>query len=406
MLYYLFEFLEYRFNFPGSGLYQYISFRAAIAMITSLTFSLVFGQKIIAKLANLQIGESIRDLGLEGQKEKTGTPTMGGLVIIFSTIIPVIFIAKLENIYIIILLITSIWMGLIGGIDDYIKVFKKNKEGLKMRFKLIGQIILGIFIGSTLYFHSDITVRQKIKTSELSKVETENPFSEEEKAYITNMPLIKNNAFNYSNLITWIDKNLIDYTWIIFIPLVVFIVTAVSNASNLTDGLDGLCAGSSAIIVFVLGIFAWISGNFVFADYLNIMYIPRVGEITIFIAAFLGGLIGFLWYNTYPAAVFMGDTGSLTIGALIAVIALIVRKELLIPLLCGIFFIETLSVIIQVVYFKYTRLKNGNGQRVFLMSPIHHHFQKKGFHESKIVARFWILGILFALLTIVTLKIR
>ena len=406
MLYYLFEFLEYRFNFPGSGLYQYISFRAAIAMITSLTFSLVFGQKIIAKLANLQIGESIRDLGLEGQKEKTGTPTMGGLVIIFSTIIPVIFIAKLENIYIIILLITSIWMGLIGGIDDYIKVFKKNKEGLKMRFKLIGQIILGIFIGSTLYFHSDITVRQKIKTSELSKVETENPFSEEEKAYITNMPLIKNNAFNYSNLITWIDKSLIDYTWIIFIPLVVFIVTAVSNASNLTDGLDGLCAGSSAIIVFVLGIFAWISGNFVFADYLNIMYIPRVGEITIFIAAFLGGLIGFLWYNTYPAAVFMGDTGSLTIGALIAVIALIVRKELLIPLLCGIFFIETLSVIIQVVYFKYTRLKNGNGQRVFLMSPIHHHFQKKGFHESKIVARFWILGILFALLTIVTLKIR
>ena len=406
MLYYLFEFLEYRFNFPGSGLYQYISFRAAIAMITSLTFSLVFGQKIIAKLANLQIGESIRDLGLEGQKEKTGTPTMGGLVIIFSTIIPVIFIAKLENIYIVILLITSIWMGLIGGIDDYIKVFKKNKEGLKMRFKLIGQIILGIFIGSTLYFHSDITVRQKIKTSELSKLETENPFSEEEKAYITNMPLIKNNAFNYSNLITWIDKSLIDYTWIIFIPLVIFIVTAVSNGSNLTDGLDGLCAGSSAIIVFVLGIFAWISGNFVFADYLNIMYIPRVGEITIFIAAFLGGLIGFLWYNTYPAAVFMGDTGSLTIGALIAVIALIVRKELLIPLLCGIFFIETLSVIIQVAYFKYTRLKNGKGQRVFLMSPIHHHFQKKGFHESKIVARFWILGILFALLTIVTLKIR
>ena len=406
MLYYLFEFLEYRFSFPGSGLYQYISFRAAIAMITSLTFSLVFGQKIIAKLANLQIGESIRDLGLEGQKEKTGTPTMGGLVIIFSTIIPVIFIAKLENIYIVILLITSIWMGLIGGIDDYIKVFKKNKEGLKMRFKLIGQIILGIFIGSTLYFHSDITVRQKIKTSELSKLETENPFSEEEKAYITNMPLIKNNAFNYSNLITWIDKSLIDYTWIIFIPLVIFIVTAVSNGSNLTDGLDGLCAGSSAIIVFVLGIFAWISGNFVFADYLNIMYIPRVGEITIFIAAFLGGLIGFLWYNTYPAAVFIGDTGSLTIGALIAVIALIVRKELLIPLLCGIFFIETLSVIVQVVYFKYTRLKNGKGQRVFLMSPIHHHFQKKGFHESKIVARFWILGILFALLTIVTLKIR
>jgi phospho-N-acetylmuramoyl-pentapeptide-transferase len=268
-------------------------------------------------------------------------------------------------------------MGVIGGIDDYIKVFKKNKEGLKMRFKLIGQIILGIFIGSTLYFHSDITVRQKIKTSELSKVEIENPFSKEEKAYITNIPLIKNNAFNYSNLITWIDKSLIDYTWIVFIPIVIFIVTAVSNGSNLTDGLDGLCAGSSAIIVFVLGIFAWISGNFVFADYLNIMYIPRVGEITIFIAAFLGGLIGFLWYNTYPAAVFMGDTGSLTIGALIAVIALIVRKELLIPLLCGIFFIETLSVIIQVGYFKYTRLKKWKGSESFFNVPYSSSFPKK-----------------------------
>ncbi|MFQ3350872.1 MAG: phospho-N-acetylmuramoyl-pentapeptide-transferase [Candidatus Marivariicella framensis] len=406
MLYYFFEFLEYKYHFPGSGLYQFLSFRAAVAMIFSLTFSLVFGQKIISYLSKLQIGESIRDLGLEGQKEKSGTPTMGGLIIIFSTIIPVILLAKLENIYIIILLITSLWMGLIGGLDDYIKVFKKNKAGLKGHFKVIGQIILGIFIGSTLYFHSDITVRQKLITYEILSVEVENPFSAEEKAFVTNIPLIKDNAFNYSSLITWIDKNLIDYTWIVFIPIVIFIITAVSNGANLTDGLDGLCAGSSAIIVFVLGIFAWISGNFVFADYLNIMYIPQVGEITIFIAAFLGSLIGFLWYNTYPAVVFMGDTGSLTIGALIAVIALIVRKELLIPLLCGIFFIETLSVLIQVGYFKYTKGKKGKGQRIFLMSPIHHHFQKKGIHESKIVTRFWILGILFAILTIVTLKIR
>ena len=406
MLYYFFEFLEYKYTFPGSGLYQFLSFRAAVAMITSLTFSLVFGQKIIKYLSKLQVGESIRDLGLDGQKEKSGTPTMGGLIIIFSTIIPVILLAKLDNIYIIILLITSLWMGFIGGIDDYIKVFKKNKDGLKGRFKVIGQIILGIFIGSIFYFHPDITIRQKITIPEILNIEIENPFSDEEKAFITNIPLIKDNAFNYSSLITWIDKNLIDYTWIVFIPIVIFIITAVSNGANLTDGLDGLCAGSSAIIVFVLGIFAWISGNFVFADYLNIMYIPRVGEITIFIAAFLRGLIGFLWYNTYPAVVFMGDTGSLTIGALIAVIALIVRKELLIPLLCGIFFIETISVLIQVGYFKFTKRKKGKGQRIFLMSPIHHHYQKKGFHESKIVNRFWILGILFAILTIVTLKIR
>tara|TARA_B110000444_G_scaffold261084_1_gene310980 strand:+ start:4826 stop:6046 length:1221 start_codon:yes stop_codon:yes gene_type:complete len=406
MLYYFFEFLEYQYKFPGSGLYQFISFRAAIAMIISLAFSLFFGKNIITYLSKLQVGESIRDLGLDGQNEKAGTPTMGGIIIIFSTIIPVLLLAKLENIYIIILLITSLWMGLIGGIDDYIKVFKKNKAGLKGRFKVIGQIILGIFIGSTLYFHSDITVRQKHEISDVSNIENENPFSAEEKALVTNIPLIKNNAFNYSSLITWIDKSLVSYTWIIFIIIVIFIITAVSNGANLTDGLDGLCAGSSAIIVFVLGIFSWISGNFIFADYLNIMYIPHVGEITIFIAAFLGGLIGFLWYNTYPASVFMGDTGSLTIGAIIAVIALIVRKELLIPLLCGIFFIETVSVIIQVSYFKLTKRKNGIGQRFFLMSPIHHHFQKKNHHESKIVIRFWILGILFAILTIVTLKIR
>jgi len=406
MLYYLFEFLENKYHFPGAGLYQFLSFRAAIAMIISLIFSLFFGQKIINYLNILQIGETVRSLGLKGQEEKSGTPTMGGLIIIFSTIIPVILLAKLENIYIIILLITSVWMGLIGGIDDYIKVFLKNKDGLKGGFKIIGQIILGIFIGSILYFHSDITVRQKHEISNSSISESKIPFDLAEKAFITNMPLLKNNAFDYSSLITWFDDGWTNYTWIIYIPIVIFIITAVSNGANLTDGLDGLTAGSSAIIVFVLGIFAWISGNFVFADYLNIMYIPKVGEITIFIAAFLGGLIGFLWYNSFPAAVFMGDTGSLTIGALIAVIALIVRKELLIPLLCGIFLIETLSVLIQVSYFKYTKRKTGFGQRVFLMSPIHHHFQMKGFHESKIVTRFWILGILFAILTIVTLKIR
>ena len=406
MLYYLFELLERQYQLPGAGLFKFLSFRAATAMIISLIFSLSFGQKIINYLTKLQIGETVRDLGLKGQKEKSGTPTMGGLIIIFSTIIPVILLARLENIYIIILLITSVWMGLIGGIDDYIKVFLKNKDGLKGHFKIVGQIILGVFIGSILYFHSDITVRQKQETSYSLKYENDNPFSPAKKAFVTNMPLLKNNAFDYSKLIMWFDNTWKSYTWIIFIPIVIFIITAVSNGANLTDGLDGLTAGSSAIIVFVLGIFAWISGNFVFADYLNIIYIPKVGEITIFIAAFLGGLIGFLWYNTFPAVVFMGDTGSLTIGALIAVIALIVRKELLIPLLCGIFLLETISVIIQVGYFKYTKRKTGSGKRVFLMSPIHHHFQMKGHHESKIVTRFWILGILFAILTIVTLKIR
>ena len=406
MLYYLFEFLEQKYQFPGAGLYQFLSFRAAVAMIVSLSFSLAFGQKIINYLIKFQIGESIRKLGLIGEKEKNGTPTMGGLIIIFSTIIPVVLFAKLENIYILLLLFTAIWMGVIGGIDDYIKIFEKNKRGLKGKFKIIGQIILGLIVGSTLYFHPEITVRQKIKIPENIVAGSQNPFAPEEKAFVTNIPLIKNNAFNYSDLITWYDNSLIDYTWIIFIPIVIFIVTAVSNGANLTDGLDGLAAGSSSIIVFVLGIFAWVSGNFIFADYLNIIYIPHVGEITVFISSFLGALIGFLWFNTFPAAVFMGDTGSLTIGALISVIALIVRKELLIPLLCGIFFIETLSVIIQVLYFKYSKRNSGVGKRVFLMAPIHHHYQIKGFNESKIVTRFWIVGILLAILAIVTLKIR
>ncbi|MBL30847.1 MAG: phospho-N-acetylmuramoyl-pentapeptide-transferase [Flavobacteriaceae bacterium] len=406
MLYYLFEFLQQKYQFPGAGLFQFLSFRAAIAMIVSLGFSLTFGQRIINYLINNQIGESIRNLGLIGENEKKGTPTMGGLIIIFSTIIPVIFLAKLENIYIILLLFTALWMGIIGGIDDYIKVFKKNKKGLKGKFKIIGQIILGLIIGCTLYFHPEIQVRQKIKISRNIEIESNNSFAPQEKAFVTNMPLLKDNAFNYSDLITWIDESLVDFTWIIFIPIVIFIVSAVSNGANLTDGLDGLAAGSSAIIVFVLGIFAWVSGNFIFADYLNIIYIPNVGEITVFIASFLGALIGFLWFNTYPASVFMGDTGSLTIGALISVIALIVRKELLIPLLCGIFFIETLSVLIQVAYFKYTKRNHGVGKRIFLMSPVHHHYQKKGLNESKIVIRFWIIGILLAILAIVTLKIR
>ena len=406
MLYYLFEFLQQKYQFPGAGLFQFLSFRAAIAMIVSLGFSLTFGQRIINYLINNQIGESIRNLGLIGENEKKGTPTMGGLIIIFSTIIPVIFLAKLENIYIILLLFTALWMGIIGGIDDYIKVFKKNKKGLKGKFKIIGQIILGLIIGCTLYFHPEIQVRQKIKISRNIEIESNNSFAPQEKAFVTNMPLLKDNAFNYSDLITWIDESLVDFTWIIFIPIVIFIVSAVSNGANLTDGLDGLAAGSSAIIVFVLGIFAWVSGNFIFSDYLNIIYIPNVGEITVFIASFLGALIGFLWFNTYPASVFMGDTGSLTIGALISVIALIVRKELLIPLLCGIFFIETLSVLIQVAYFKYTKRNHGVGKRIFLMSPVHHHYQKKGLNESKIVIRFWIIGILLAILAIVTLKIR
>ena len=406
MLYYLFEFLQQKYQFPGAGLYQFLSFRAAVAMIISLGFSLVFGQKIINYLITNQIGESIRNLGLKGENEKKGTPTMGGLIIIFSTIIPVILLAKLENIYILLLLFTAIWMGTIGGIDDYIKIFKKNKRGLKGKFKIIGQIILGLIVGYTIYFHPEITVRQKIKVSESLASESQNPFAPEEKAFVTNMPMVKNNAFNYSDLITWIDNSLDKYTWIVFIPIVIFIVSAVSNGANLTDGLDGLAAGSSAIIVFVLGIFAWVSGNFIFADYLNIIYIPHIGEITVFIASFLGALIGFLWFNTFPALVFMGNTGSLTIGALISVIALIVRKELLIPLLCGIFFVETLSVIIQVGYYKYTRKNFGVGKRIFLMAPIHHHFQKKGFNESKIVTRFWIVGVMLAILTIVTLKLR
>ena len=407
MLYYLFEFLEMKYQLTGASVFQYISFRAAIATIFSMGFSLFFGKRIINFLRNQQIGETIRDLGLNGQKEKEGTPTMGGLIIILSTLLPVILLARLNNIYIILLITTMIWMGFIGWLDDYIKVFKKNKQGLKGKFKLFGQIVLGVFVGTILFFHPEVKVRTNVEPiSSLiqNTTETKN-FSNDIKAAITTIPLLKNNEFNYYSFIKWIGVNS-KYTWLIFIPIVVFIITAVSNGANLTDGVDGLAAGISAIIVFTLAIFSFVSGNINFASYLNIMYIPNVGEVVIFISAFLGALIGFLWFNVYPADVFMGDTGSLTIGALISVIAVIVRKELIIPILCGVFFIETLSVILQVSYFKYTRIKKGVGRRIFKMAPLHHHYQKLGFHESKIVARFWILGIVLAVISIVTLKLR
>ena len=407
MLYNLFEFLEQQYQFPGASVFQYISFRSAIAIIFSMGFSMLFGKKIISYLRRQQIGESIRDLGLDGQKEKEGTPTMGGLIIIFSTLIPVLLLARLDNIYIILLLITMIWMGFIGWLDDYIKIFKKNKEGLQGRFKVIGQVLLGAFIGSILFFHPDVKVRADINSvsNEIESLDNISLYKNDIKATLTTIPLFKNNEFDYHMLIGWtgIDSK---FTWLVFIPIVIFIITAVSNGANLTDGIDGLAAGISAIIIFALAVFSFVSGNINFASYLNIMYIPNVGEIVVFISAFLGSLIGFLWFNTYPAEIFMGDTGSLTLGAIISVIAVIVRKELLIPLLCGVFFIETLSVIIQVSYFKYTRSKTGVGQRIFKMAPLHHHFQKLGYHESKIVSRFWIIGIILAVLTIVTLKVR
>ncbi len=403
MLYYLFEYLESQYQLPGASLFQFLSFRAALAVLVSLLFSTIFGKKIIDYLKRKQIGETVRELGLEGQAQKSGTPTMGGIIIIISTLIPVLLIAKLQNIYILLLIFTTLWMGAIGFLDDYIKVFRKDKQGLKGIFKVIGQVFLGVVVGSTLYFHSEVTVRLE-QPNVMVEQNVEN-FTSDQKSTLTTIPFLKNNEFDYAELIQWIP-NSAPYSWLIFIPFVVFIITAISNGANLTDGIDGLAAGSSAIMVFTLGVFAWVSGNLIFSDYLNIMYIPNAGEITIFIAAFLGSLIGFLWYNTYPAQVFMGDIGSLTIGAIIAVTAIMIRKELLLPLLCGVFVLETLSVVIQVGYFKYTRKKLGTGRRVFLMAPLHHHYQKLGYHESKIVARFWIIGILLSVLTIVTLKIR
>ena len=401
MLYYFFEFLEKNYQIPGASLFTYISFRTAAATILSLLISTIFGKKIIKFLKHKQIGESIRNLGLSGQSKKKGTPTMGGLIIILATLIPVLLFSKLQNIYIILLIVSLLWMGLIGFIDDYIKLFKNDKNGLRGKYKITGQIILGIVVGLTLFFHSEVTVKEHNFNKLGDQVATL-----EYKTTKTTIPFVKDNVFEYSDLITWIHPDLESYTWLIFVVFVVLIISAVSNGSNLTDGLDGLAAGTSAIIILTLGVFTWVSGNIIFSDYLNIMYIPRVGEITVFIGAFVGALVGFLWYNTFPAQVFMGDTGSLTIGGIIAVIAISVRKEWLIPLICGIFLIENLSVIIQVFYFKYTRRKFGVGKRVFLMSPLHHHFQKKGYHESKIVTRFWIVGIFLAIISIITLKIR
>jgi len=410
MLYYLFEYLDKTYDMPGAGLFNFITFRAILAVILSLFIATVYGKKIIKYLQKKQVGESIRDLGLDGQNEKAGTPTMGGIIIILATLIPVLLFAKLENIYVILLIVTTLWMGAIGFIDDYIKKFKNDKQGLPGKFKIIGQVGLGIFVGATMYLHPDIVVQHNIEnpgaeTEIIAKGPT-NEFYVKDKAMLTTIPFVKENEFNYSKLISWAGENYKSYVWLIFIPIVIFIITAVSNGANLTDGIDGLAAGTSAIIGLTLALFAWVSGNVVFADYLNIMYIPNTGEMTIFITAFVGALIGFLWYNTYPAQVFMGDTGSLTIGGIIAVIAIAVRKELLIPILCGIFLMENLSVVLQVSWFKYTKKKFGEGRRIFRMSPLHHHYQIKGFHESKIVTRFWIVGIFLAIITIVTLKIR
>ncbi|PTX63633.1 phospho-N-acetylmuramoyl-pentapeptide-transferase [Kordia periserrulae] len=411
MLYYVFEYLEKQYQFPGASLFGFLSFRAAMAVIFSLLISMIFGKRIINYLRSKQIGETVRDLGLAGQKEKAGTPTMGGIIIILATLVPVLLFAKLENIYIILLIVTTIWMGIIGFIDDYIKKFKNDKKGLKGKFKILGQLGLGIIVGATLFFHQDVTIREELPAAQQQELMVGNTtptkkFGEEKRSMKTTIPFVKNNEIDYAKLVTWMNPDYAKYAWLVFIPIVIFIIMAVSNGANLTDGIDGLAAGTSVIIVLTLGIFAWISGNLIFSEYLNVMYIPRAGEITIYIAAFVGALIGFLWYNTYPAQVFMGDTGSLTIGGIIAVIAIAIRKEWLIPILCGIFLAENLSVVMQVSYFKYTKKKFGEGRRIFKMSPLHHHYQKLGYHESKIVTRFWIIGILLAILTIVTLKVR
>ena len=404
MLYHLFEILESQFNLPGASLFSYLSFRAAVTVIMALSISIVFGKKIINYLKVKQVGENVRELGLKGEEKKVGTPTMGGIIIIIGTLIPVILMSNLENIYIQILIISTLILGTIGLIDDYIKVFKKDKKGLHGKFKIAGQSLLGIFVGIVLLTNNNITIVEFDKNLNSNNIELS--LIEEIKSYKTTIPFFKNNELDYNELSKAIFGDQSNYLWLIIIPIIIFIIASVSNSNNLTDGLDGLSAGLSAIIIFTLGVFAWTSGNIIFSDYLNIMYIPRVGEITIFIAALIGSLVGFLWYNTYPASVFMGDTGSLTVGGLIAVISILIRKELLIPILCGVFLLEALSVIIQVSYFKLTKKNTGVGKRIFLMSPIHHHFQKAGYHESKIVSRMWIIGIFLAVLTILTLKIR
>lgn len=406
MLYYIFKYLDQTFDLPGAGVFQYITFRSGLAIILSLLISTIYGKKIINFLRKQQVGETVRELGLEGQVQKAGTPTMGGIIIILSTLIPVLLLAKLDNIYIILLLITTVWMGLIGFLDDYIKVFKKDKEGLKGIFKVIGQVGLGLIVGTVLYFHPSVTIKEDVTVTKQGIHSVIKSTSPEIKSTETTIPFLKDNTFDYAEILSFMGEGYENYAWLIFIPMVIFIITAVSNGANLTDGIDGLAAGTSAISVLTLGIFAFISGNIIFSNYLNIMYIPNSGEMTVYISAFVGALIGFLWYNTYPASVFMGDTGSLTIGGIIAVIAIAVRKELMIPVLCGIFLAENLSVVLQVSYFKYTKKKFGEGRRIFLMSPLHHHYQKKGYHESKIVTRFWIVAILLAIFSLVSLKLR
>jgi phospho-N-acetylmuramoyl-pentapeptide-transferase len=416
MLYYLFKYLQ-NFDVPGAGVFQYISFRTALTIITSLIISMVFGKKIIYLLQRKQIGESIRDLGLEGQMQKKGTPTMGGVIILASILIPVLLFGDLLNVYVQLMLVTTAWLGFVGFLDDYIKVFKKNKEGLRGKFKIAGQVVLGLLVGFTMYFSNDIVVRERIEEGtivESSLVIIENDDAQsaqtvrtrDVKSTMVNVPFFKDNEFDYFYLIKFLGEEARKYTWIVFVIAVILIITLISNGANLTDGLDGLAAGSSAIIGTTFGILAYLSGNLIYSDYLNIMYIPYTGELVVFMGAFIGAMVGFMWYNSYPAQVFMGDTGSLAIGGIIAVFAILIRKELLIPILCGIFVVESLSVVLQVGYFKYTKRKYGAGRRIFLMSPLHHHYQKKGYPEPKIVTRFWIVGILLAVITIVTLKIR
>ena len=417
MLYYLFDWLDRVIDFPGAGVFQYITFRAAMAVIFSLLITIVFGRKFIDFLHKKQVGETVRDLGLEGQIEKQGTPTMGGLIILAAILIPTLLFAKLNNIYVLLMILTTVWLGALGFVDDYIKVFKKNKEGLSGKFKILGQITLGLIVGLTIMYHPDITMKEKSSVdkyvqehnisieSNYEKAKTE--FSKDPvKSTKTTIPFVKNNEFDYAKLITWAGDWTHKWVWVLFVLIVVFIITAVSNAANLTDGMDGLATGSSAIIGAALAVLAWVSGNIIFANYLNIMYLPNIGELTVFIAAFVGATIAFLWYNTYPAQVFMGDTGSLALGGIIAVFAILIRKELLIPILCGVFVIENISVLIQVGYFKQTKRKTGVGKRVFLMAPLHHHYQKKGIPEPKIVQRFFIVGIILAVVSIITLKLR
>ncbi|MCC9136311.1 phospho-N-acetylmuramoyl-pentapeptide-transferase [Pontibacter silvestris] len=406
MLYHLFTYLDREFDVFGAGVFRYISFRAGMATLISLLIAMIFGGRLIKILQRKQVGESIRDLGLEGQMEKKGTPTMGGLIILLAILVPTLLFARLDNVYIQLMIFSTIWLGMIGFLDDYIKVFRKNKEGLAGRFKILGQIGLGLVVGLTLYFHDDVVVRQYLFSDGASSAVNATTRFMDVKSMITTVPFRKNNELDYCNLFSFAGAIFQDWSCYLYIPFVILVITAVSNGANITDGIDGLAAGTSAIIGMTLAIFTYVSGNTIFADYLDIMFIPNSGELAIFCLAFVGACVGFLWYNTYPAQVFMGDTGSLSIGGIIAVLALIVRKELLIPILCGIFLIENLSVMLQVSYFKYTKRKYGEGRRIFKMSPLHHHYQKQGYHESKIVGRFWIVGIMLAIFSLVTLKLR